>query len=869
MASNGIQIDLTYNTTQAISDLREIENKTSKVKKKIEADAISIGIKLDEKQVNKVFSNLKKAQKEAIESMTASNPVLDEMKKHYKELEKESKKYVDSMNSYSNTKVKESVRFELVELKKSILERAKYKQKLIDNSKALENKFYSDMSRIAIDEEKKLLRQRLNIKHTYWKKVIAEERKKQKAVSDYRTKLMNNSKALEGKFYSDMSKIAIDEEKKALKQRLNAKHTYWKKVIAEERKNQKAVSDYRKKLIRNSKALESKFYSDMSKIAINEEKRLLRQKLSMKHAYLRKVIAAERKNQKAVSDYRKKLMRNSKALESKFYSDMSKIAIDEEKRALKQRLKIKHTYWKKVLAERRKQLKQIEAEAIASEKKIQKARARTLRGAIENGTTLGHKAYTTASYALVGAALFKVAEAMRFVVTESIAFDDAIYSNMAVLGATKKEATDLAESTREIGIAYGGTYKEIANVTLTLGRAGVATRDLASATQAVVEMATITGDSFSDSSEVMSTFITNFEGAGVSVEELANKLTFVANETKMSTKDLGTFANYGLITAKSMGLTINTVGALTATLSRLGFNASTIGTEMQKLDKIFNTSSTTVSRFWDIVYQGEDSKAKRESMVEAMLGGDEQVLVEFAQTLRDLPTDQFNAAIDGMEIRTKKMILALRSGSDMFAEYSKSILNAADASEQAAIKALGTTSILERAANKIGETFDGAVGWLTDAFTNRDEILALDADLRTLRKTLGENAKSTDEYIDKHSKMLAMMYDMGSMKNIDSMVAKLKTLNDAYKMESGSAKVDIYYEILDLTEKITEKEIAQNKIQKTKSTHKKTEFEIEQDILKEKEEQRAFDIEQANMTAKKIRYQMRLASYRARVYCSQ
>src|SRR5574344_46527 len=79
---------------------------------------------------------------------------------------------------------------------------------------------------------------------------------------------------------------------------------------------------------------------------------------------------------------------------------------------------------------------------IAESNKAQKEFARTSGSVLspDTGTTFGHKALTTSQYMIAGAALYKLQQAMSGVIKESMAYDDAIYSNMSVLRASRAEA---------------------------------------------------------------------------------------------------------------------------------------------------------------------------------------------------------------------------------------------------------------------------------------------------------------------------------------------------------------------------------------------------------------------------------------------
>ena len=101
-------------------------------------------------------------------------------------------------------------------------------------------------------------------------------------------------------------------------------------------------------------------------------------------------------------------------------------------------------------------------------------------------------------------ALFGVQNAMRSVIIEIGNFDQAIFDTASVLNKTKKEATELALSVRNLAKIYGTSSEEIHEGLLTIGRAGVdSTQDAKDAIKVLTELAMITGDSIADGAQGM------------------------------------------------------------------------------------------------------------------------------------------------------------------------------------------------------------------------------------------------------------------------------------------------------------------------------------------------------------------------------
>ena len=189
-----------------------------------------------------------------------------------------------------------------------------------------------------------------------------------------------------------------------------------------------------------------------------------------------------------------KYAKDSNAIFQKVAKQNTRIEINELKQAIlardkanKKAFSYREQLARKEYSRRAQELKEIEAKKIASEKwqynlrvnsikqenaialsetkkrlaKEEKAYNKTAAGAWNNGTSFGHKMVTTSMYASAGAALYTMASGIRSVIAESMRFDDAIYSNMAVLNANKEEAESLAKSNRKLAITYGGSIEEI------------------------------------------------------------------------------------------------------------------------------------------------------------------------------------------------------------------------------------------------------------------------------------------------------------------------------------------------------------------------------------------------------------------------
>ena len=193
-----------------------------------------------------------------------------------------------------------------------------------------------------------------------------------------------------------------------------------------------------------------------------------------------------------------------------------------------------------------------------------------------------------AKYGAISQVLYGIQNSFGGAIREAMNFNNALYANQSILDANEKQSKQLIKTVKTLGTTYGGSFDEIQEGMITIGRAGVEVgKGLATATKVVKEMALITGDTMKEGADVMSSFINVFNDTSAQqVQNLGDKMMYVANETRLSLKDFSTFSNYALVTAQSLGLTENATLSLAGAFSKVGLNASTIGTSIARLGKI-------------------------------------------------------------------------------------------------------------------------------------------------------------------------------------------------------------------------------------------------------------------------------------------
>jgi TP901 family phage tail tape measure protein len=292
-----------------------------------------------------------------------------------------------------------------------------------------------------------------------------------------------------------------------------------------------------------------------------------------------------------------------------------------------------------------------------------KAEARSWKGAwfgSDSGSTFGHKFLTTAQYAAAGTAIFASAQAVVALGTAALEADLNMRTMAAVLRLNITEAMALDSQVRKLGETYGGTTGEIEQVAIALGRAGIASKDITKATEVTLAMARLTGDTFEQSASAVISYQQVF-GNTTSIQTLGDKLAYIANVSRLSTQDIGTFSNYALAAAKDVGLTEDAVGGLAAAFSNAGVNASTIGTQIRRFTTLLTDDSEAVTNFYRTL--GINQK---NLLMDLQKGGatSNEALLGFVKQLKTVDKATFTNLTGQMDILAANSLQLMRNNTE-------------------------------------------------------------------------------------------------------------------------------------------------------------------------------------------------------------
>lgn len=409
-------------------------------------------------------------------------------------------------------------------------------------------------------------------------------------------------------------------------------------------------------------------------------------------------------------------------------------------------------------------------------KEAERAWSKTFMGAIEGGTTFGHKLATTFQYATAGMAYYGLASGLAAMTQAFLDADKAMHMFRGVLELTDSEAQKLQGTVFSIGTTYGGQLKDLNEAALALGRAGIATSELGTALKSVSQLSLVSGESLGVVTDVMVSWSTLYPGKKIG--DLGDIIVKVANESKASVADFNTMSTYILTAGQQAGLTAEAVASLAGAFKQIGKGSSTSGTEIRRFFQQLESGSDDVRKAYNNLNINMDQL--RENL---MQGGDiaDATMVQLFEKLRDVPEKEGQKAImhieEVLDKATLKSLLAVaNSGKKGLDEFKRILGKAKDESQGAAEKAASEVALSYSVAfERIKNTAFQEASVFGQAFTSRlfdgasvgefdKYIKELTSDTGLLNKTMHNLGVMLGTVIDNVGKLsvLFLLFKAGS-----------------------------------------------------------------------------------------------------------
>ena len=307
------------------------------------------------------------------------------------------------------------------------------------------------------------------------------------------------------------------------------------------------------------------------------------------------------------------------------------------------------------------------------------------------------------AYSSMYAGIYELISGMRRGAEAVVQFDTQMRTISAVFDVTQQRAKGLTQELMKLGLAYGGSVQDINEAALSLGRAGIATEKVTEATEVVIKMAKLTGDTIATSANAIITYQQVFGDTHPVLKEIGDQLAYVANQSRMSTQDIGTFSNYALAAASAAGISMEAINAMATAFSNAGVNASTIGTQIRRFSSLMKDNSTAAQDFF--IKLGTTQELFAQQMQESKQSADE-AMTWIAQRLKKMSKQEFAQTIQGMDILASNSITLLRNNADEFLRHFQN-LNAGVSGEidKANLIADGYQASFEKMKTAISQAF--------------------------------------------------------------------------------------------------------------------------------------------------------------------
>lgn len=189
----------------------------------------------------------------------------------------------------------------------------------------------------------------------------------------------------------------------------------------------------------------------------------------------------------------------------------------------------------------------------------------------------------TASYALMGKALYTIASAAKAAVTEIVQYDQALKNLEAITGANQVQVMAMGEEMQKVAATTKFSTREVADAMVTLGQAGFTAEESVAGIQSVADLATGTLTDMGTVSDLVTTSIRAFGLSASESSRVADVMASAVNRSKLTVDKLRVAFNYVGPVAHKSGLSLEETAAAMGLLANAGHRASTIGTGLRQM----------------------------------------------------------------------------------------------------------------------------------------------------------------------------------------------------------------------------------------------------------------------------------------------
>lgn len=338
---------------------------------------------------------------------------------------------------------------------------------------------------------------------------------------------------------------------------------------------------------------------------------------------------------------------------------------------------------------------------------------------------IGGVVLRTGAYGAAAAAIYGVVGALKDGITFSLQFEDQLAKIAAIAGLTKTQTEGLEDTILSVASASRYATQDIAEATTVLAQAGFTAEDIKGSLMAVSNLASASGVSFAEATDVITAAIGSFQLQASEAGRITDVLASALNNTKLNIQQVALGIQYAGATAHEQGISFEELTAVMATMAQAGIRSgSTIGTGLRQFLVDLQTPSKKLT-------EALEGLGLSMSDINVRVLGLPEVLSRMADAGFDSAT-----AYKALETRAAAAYIVLRANRD---EINKQIIAQNSMGQAAEAAARGQDSFMaqwQRFKNILNET-------------THEGIEPMERSLTDLMKTF--NAFESDETLKKLS----------------------------------------------------------------------------------------------------------------------
>ena len=351
---------------------------------------------------------------------------------------------------------------------------------------------------------------------------------------------------------------------------------------------------------------------------------------------------------------------------------------------------------------------------------------------------------------LVGAAMRTVQQATDAIMKPFLSFEDGLYELRKTADLTKQEMLAMGDAIESMAQRIPIARTELVEIAATAGRLGIHGREnILNFTEVVAMMATATVLSADESANALARISNAFQLPIANVEYLGSIINELSNTTASNSREIvKSIQNVGA-SGKMIGISIDAVAAMSATLIASGMSAERSGTRMRRFFTEMARNSDKMAKEMDI-----DAAVMKVSIEEDPT----KAIMDYLEHLREIPS-RIDKVVEAQEIFGKVGGFAVATLAENYVNLEENMSNArtelvfgtslqrefAIATSKTSAQLQMMDNRIESATASIGEDFvpalKGGKGVLADAAEALSEV-------SRGFWSVGENAEIAGSHVD-------------------------------------------------------------------------------------------------------------------------